>query len=80
MRLLKLCSELESVIGNTYFRKNGINKFELHRIDNGRMVKRVIMDYVLVERSVLGRLVDVHVARVAEEGMSDHILEIAKLN
>ena len=33
-RLFKLCSELDLVIGNTYFRKKGINKFTCQRIDN----------------------------------------------
>ena len=37
-------------------------------------------DYVLVEKSVLGRLVDVHVARGAKGGgLSDHFLEVAKV-
>ena len=66
-------------IENTYFKKKGINKFTWQRIDNGRLVKRAMMDCVLAEKSVLGRLVDVHVARGAGGGLSDHFLKIAKV-
>ena len=37
------------------------------------------MDYVLVEKSVLGRFVDVHVAWGAVGGLSDHFLVVAKV-
>ena len=37
-----------------------------------------MMDYVLVEKSVLGRLVDMHVAKGAGGGMSFHFLVVAK--
>ena len=37
------------------------------------------MDYVLVEKNVLGRLVDVHIARGAGRGVSDHFLVAAKV-
>ena len=38
-----------------------------------------MIDYVLVEKSVLGRLVDVHVARGAGGGLSDHFLVLVKV-
>ena len=38
-----------------------------------------MMDYVLVEKRVLGRLVDVHVAKGAGGGLSDHFLVVAKV-
>ena len=38
------------------------------------------MDYVLVEKSALGRLVDVHVARGAGKWMFDNFLVVAKVN
>ena len=38
--------------------------------ENGRLVGRALMDYVIKGKNALGRLVDVHVARV-----SDHFLE-----
>ena len=59
-RLLEMCSEMELVEGNTFFRKKGIKKFTRQRIGNGRWVERAMMDYVLVEKSAQGRLVDVH--------------------
>ena len=52
-----MCSEMELEAGNTFFRKKGINKFTWQRTDNGRLVERAMMDYVLVEKCVLGRLV-----------------------
>ena len=62
-RLLELCSELELVIENMCFRKKGKNKFSWLRL-----VEREMMDYVIVEKSVLGRLTDMHVVRKAVEG------------
>ena len=53
--------------------------FTWQRIENKRLVKRAVMDYVLVKKSVLGRLVDVYVAREAGGGLSDHFLEVAKV-
>ena len=78
-RFLELCSELELGIRNTYFKMKGINKFTWQRIDNRRLVERTMMDYVLVEKSVLGRLVDVHLARRAGGGLFDHFLVVAKV-
>ena len=48
-----MCSELELVVENTYFRKKGINKYTWQRIDNGRLVESAMMDCELVEKSVL---------------------------
>ena len=78
-RLLEMCSEMELVIRNTFFRKKGINVFTWQRIDNGRLVERAMRDYVLVEKNDLGRLVDVLVARGAEGGVSDYLLVVAKV-
>ena len=60
-RLLEWFSELELVVGNTFFRKKGINKLTWQRINNVRLVETALMDYVILEKSALGRLVDVHV-------------------
>ena len=49
-RLLEMCSELELRTGNQFFRKRGINKFTLQRIDNEMFVERALMDYVIVKR------------------------------
>ena len=78
-RLLELCSELDLVIGNTYFRKKGINKFTWQRMDNGRLVERAMMDYVIVEKSALGWLVDVPVPRRAGLRVSEHFLVVARV-
>ena len=74
-----LSSELELGIGNTCFKKKGINKLTWHRNDNGRLLEIAMMDYVLVEKSVMGMLVDVHVARGPGGRVSDHFLEVAKV-
>ena len=55
------------MLRNTYFRKKGINKFIWQRINNERLEERAMMDYVIVEKSALGNLVDVHVPRGLEE-------------
>ena len=78
-RLLETCSEMELVVGNTYFRMERKSKFTLQMIDNGRLVERAMMDYVLVEKSVLGRLVDVHVARGAGGIVSVQFVVVAKV-
>ena len=67
------------MVGNTFFTKKGINNFTWQRIDNGRLVERAMMEYKLVEKSVLGKLVNVHVARGAGEGVSDHFLVVFKV-
>ena len=77
--LLELCSELELAIGNTYFRKKGTNKFTWQMIHNGCFAGRPVMDYVIVEKSALGRLVDAHVPRGARGRMFDHFLGVAKV-
>ena len=65
------------VLGNTYFRKNEMNNFIRQRIDNVRAVERAMMDYVIVEKSSLGRLVDVHLPREAGGMVSNHFLVVA---
>ena len=78
-RLLELCSEFKFYTGNTYFRKKGINQFTWQRIDNERLVVRAMMDYVLVEKNVQGRLVDVHVSWGAGRGVSENFLVVVKV-
>ena len=78
-RLLDMCMERELVIGNTWFRKKRINKFTWVRVANGVVVERALMDYVLIEKKMIGRLKDVHVYRGAAAGMSDHYLVEAKV-
>ena len=64
----------ELVIGNTWFRKKDINKYTWIRINDGRMVDRALMDYVIVNKNARGMLLDVHVLRGAAGGMSDNFL------
>ena len=78
-RLLEMCYEMELVVGNMLFRKKRINKFTWQRIDKGRLVERAMMHYVLVEKNVLGRLVDLHVAREFGGGVSDHFFVVTKV-
>ena len=66
-------------IGNTYFKMKGINKLTWQRIDNGRLVDGAMIDYVLVEKSVPSRSVDVYVARADGGGVPDHFLVAAKV-
>ena len=48
-------------------------------MDDGRFVERALMDYVIVERSPLGKLVDVHLPKGARGGVSNHSLVEAKV-
>merc|ERR1711915_612287 len=78
-RLLDMCLEQELVIGNSFFRKKGVNKYMWVRVANGRVVERALMDYVLIARRMIGRLKDVHVFRGMAGGMSDHFLVETKV-
>ena len=77
--LLELCLEQEMSVGNTWFKKKSINKWTWVRVDGGRVVDRAVMDYVLVSKSLKGRLLDVHVYRGEGRGMSDHFLVEGRL-
>ncbi len=73
-KLLDMCMERELVIGNSLFQKRGKNKYTWVIVDNGRVVDRAVMDYVLIERGMVERLLDVHSYRGEGGGMSDHYL------
>ena len=77
-RLLDVCVEQELVIGNSFIKKKGINKYTWIRVANGRLIERALMDYVLIKR-MIGRLKDVHVFRGVAAGMSDHFLVEAEV-
>ena len=77
--LLNMCSEHELAVGNTFFKKRLINKYTWERVNNGKLVDRALMDYVVIERSLFKRLKDVHVFRGEAAGISDHFLVEAKL-
>ena len=78
-RLLDMCVEQELVIGNTFFKKKGINKYTWIRVANGSVIERALMDYVLITKRMVGRLKDVHVFRGVAAGMSDHFLVEAEV-
>ena len=75
-RLLDMCVEQELVVGNSFFKKKGINKYTWIRVANGRVVERALMDYVLITKRMVGRL---NVFRGLAVGMSDNILVEAKV-
>ena len=76
---LNICREHELVVGNTFFKKRLINKYTWERVNVGKVVDRALMDYVVIEKTMLGRLKDVHVFRGEAGGISDHFLVEAKL-
>ena len=78
-RLLDMCVEQELVIGNSFFKKKGINKYTWIREANGRVIEKALMDYVLITERMVGRLKDVHVFSGVAAGMSDHFLSEAKV-
>ena len=78
-RLLDMCVEQDLAIGNSIFKKKGINKYTWIRVANGRVIERALMDYVLITKRMVGRLKDVHVFRGVAAGMSDHFLVEAKV-
>nr|XP_053629722.1 craniofacial development protein 2-like [Cherax quadricarinatus] len=71
--LIELCVERDLVISNTYFMKKRINKYT--RYDVARN-ESSLLDYVLVDKRLMGRLQDVHVYRGATD-ISDHYLVVA---
>ena len=77
-RLLDMCVEQELVIGNSFFKKKGIS---IHGLEwqNGSVIERALLDYVLLTKRMVGRLKDVHVFRGVAAGMSDHFLVEAKV-
>lgn len=48
----------EPVLGESLFTNRDIQKFTLVRMAHGLVVDRVLMDFVLIPRRVVGRLLD----------------------
>ena len=63
-----MCVEHKLVIGNSFFKKKGINKYTWSTVANGRVIERALMDYVLITKGMVGRLKDVHVFRGVAAG------------
>ena len=79
-RLLEMCAEQELVVSNSWFKKNDVYKFTWLRMAEGRMVDKALLDYVLLPRRMLGRLLDVKLRRgEGGGGLSDHFLVEARL-
>ena len=78
-RLLEMCAEKELVVGNSWFKKNDVYKYTWLRLAEGRVIYKALMDYVLLPRRMLGRLLDVKVWRGEGGGFSDHFWVEARL-
>ena len=78
-RLLEMCAEQELVVGNSWFKKNDLYKYTWLRMAEGRVVDKALMDYVLLPRRMLGRLLDMRVWRREGGGLSDYFLLEARL-
>ncbi|XP_076031278.1 uncharacterized protein LOC143019503 [Oratosquilla oratoria] len=77
--MVEMCLERELMITNTVFRKKVKHKYTWERVVEGRVVDRALMDYVVVNRIMIGRVKDVHVLRGEGGGISDHFLVEGKL-
>ena len=71
-RLLEMCAEQELVVGNSWFKKNDVYKYTWLRMAERRVVGRALMDYMLLPKRMIGRMLDVKVWRGEGGGMSDH--------
>ena len=68
-RLLEMCAEQELVVGDSWFKKNNLYKYTWLRMAEGRVVDKAPIDYVLLPRRMLGRLLDVKVWRLEGWGI-----------
>ena len=73
-RLLQMCAEQELVVGISWLKKNDVYKYTWLRMAEGRVVDKTLMDYVLLPRRILGRLLDLKVWRVEGGELYDHFL------
>ena len=64
----------ELVVGNTRFKEKDVYKYTWLRMAERRVVDRALMDYVLLPKLMLGRLLDVKEWREECGGMFDHFL------
>ena len=78
-RLLEMCAKQELVVGNSWFTKNDVYKYTWLRMAEGMVLDKALMDYVLLPRLMLGKLLDVKVWRGEGGGMSNHFLVEARL-
>ena len=78
-RMIEMCSECDMAVGNTYFKKRRVHKYTWFRRTRGEVVCEALMDYVVVQKKIRHRLIDVNVLRGAAGGMSDHYLVEGKV-
>ena len=78
-RMIGICVERELVAGNILFKNKGIQRYTWMRQDNGRVIDRTMIDFVVVSRNIIGWLLYVRVLRKEGGGMSDHFLVEGKL-
>ena len=50
---------MQLAVGNSRFKKNDVHKYTWLRMVEGRVVDKALMDYLLLPRQILGRLLDV---------------------
>ena len=66
-------------MGNSWLKKNYVYKYTWLRMVEARVVDKALMDYVLLPRRMLGRLLDVKVWRGEGGRLYDHFLVEARL-
>ena len=66
-------------MGNSWFKKMVVHKCSWLRMAEGRVVDRALMDYVLLPKRMLGKLLDVNAWREEGGGMSRYFLVKARL-
>ena len=77
--MIGICVERELVAGNILFKNKGIQRYTWMRQDNGRVIDRTMIDFVVVSRNIIGWLLYVRVLRKEGGGMSDHFFVEGKL-
>ena len=66
-------------MGNSWFKKNDVYKYTWLRMAEGRAVDTALVNYVLLPKRMVGRLLDVKVWRGEGGRMSVHFLMEARL-
>ena len=58
-----MSAEQELLVGNSWFKKKDVYKYTWFRMAEGRVVYRALVDYMLLPKRMLRRLLDVKVRR-----------------
>ncbi|KAK7080957.1 hypothetical protein SK128_011301 [Halocaridina rubra] len=62
------------LIANTVFKEKAVHKYTWVGVDNGRVVDKALMGYVVVNRRAIGRVLDVNILRGPSGGITDHYM------